>query len=205
MEPRTEGDGGTHLGHVPSPEQVAREFLHEGGGVAPQQQTEEIRRRRTWVPPGTATATAAGAVAVLVLLAVLVLVPSRPLSAARAASGLLAHPTHNLVKTSASATTVPLPPPTSVTVDVLNADGSGPARRHNCLSPHAHWIRHQWHRQGTEPDRWQRAIGYLLRPERTTSSRDLGNLADRPPSRRSPAPASPPTTWGSGSPIRGSQ
>ncbi len=128
VEPRTEDDGGTQQGRVPSPEEVAREFLREGGGVAAQERNEESRRRRVRIPAGFATAAGvAGAVAVLVLLAVLMLLPSHPPSAPRATGMALPHSTDSQVNTSPSTTTtVPLPPPASVTVDVLNAYGPGP-------------------------------------------------------------------------------
>ncbi len=128
VEPRTEGDAGTQQGRVPSPEEVAREFLREGGGVAAQERNEESRRRRVRIPAGFATAAGvAGAVAVLVLLAVLMLLPSHPPSARRASGVALPHSTDGQANTLPSTTTtVPLPPPASVTVDVLNAYGPGP-------------------------------------------------------------------------------
>jgi hypothetical protein len=96
---------------VLSPEEVAREFLQEGGDVDPQQRSGEGRRRRVRVLTGFATAAGvAGTVAILVFLALLALRPSHPPSPPRAA---LPNPT------------VPLPPPTSVKVDVLNAFPSG--------------------------------------------------------------------------------
>jgi hypothetical protein len=89
---------------VLSPEEVAREFLQEGGDVDRQQRSEEGRRRRVRILAGFATAAGvAGIVAVLVLLALLALRPSHPPSPPRAA----------------------LPPPASVRVDVLNAFPSG--------------------------------------------------------------------------------
>ena len=129
MEPRTEDDGDTDLGRVVSPEEVAREFLREGGGVARQERNEEGRRRRARIPARVATAAGiAGAVAVLVLLAVVALLPSHPPSAPRATGVALPHPTPAITSTSTttSSSTIPLLPPASVTVDVLNAYGSGP-------------------------------------------------------------------------------
>lgn len=103
MGPRTEDDSDTQ-GRVLSPEEVAREFLQQGGDVDRQQRSEEGRRRRSRILTGFATAAGvAGTVAVLVLLALLALLPSHPPSAPRAA----------------------LPPPNSVKVDVLNAFPSG--------------------------------------------------------------------------------
>jgi hypothetical protein len=106
VEPRTEDNSSTER-RVLSPEEVAREFLREGADVDRQERKEEGRRRRVRILAGFATA--AGVVvmvAVLVLLAVLALLPSHPPSPPRAA-------------------TVPLPPPTSVKVDVVNAYPSG--------------------------------------------------------------------------------
>lgn len=58
------------------------------------------------------------------------LLPSHPPSAPRASGVALPHPTDSLANTSTSttttSTTVTLLPPASVTVDVLNAYGSGP-------------------------------------------------------------------------------
>jgi len=89
---------------VLSPEEVAREFLQEGGDVDRPQRSEEGRRRRVRILTGFATAAGvAGTVAILVFLALLALRPSHPPSPPRAA----------------------LPPPTSVKVDVLNAFPSG--------------------------------------------------------------------------------
>ena len=127
MEPRTEDDGGTHLGRVLSPEEVAREFLREGGGVARPERNGEGQGRRARIPAGVATAAGvAVAVAVLVLLAVLMLLPSHPPSAPRATGVASPHSTNSRVITSPSITTTTLPPPASVKVDVLNAYGSGP-------------------------------------------------------------------------------
>jgi hypothetical protein len=96
---------------VASPEEVAREFLQEGGNIDRQQRSEEGRRRRVRILTGFATAAGvAGTVAILVFLALLALRPSHPPSPPRAA---LPHPT------------VPLPPPTAVKVDVINAFPSG--------------------------------------------------------------------------------
>jgi LytR cell envelope-related transcriptional attenuator len=132
VEPRAEGEDDTQVGRPLSPEEVAREFLREGGGVAREERIEEVRlRRRVRIPARVATAAGiAGAVAVLVLLAVVALLPSHPPSPPRAAGGALPQPTDSPVVTSPSTatttTTVTLPPPASVTVVVLNAYGSSP-------------------------------------------------------------------------------
>jgi len=130
--PPTDGDTGAPPRHVPSPEERAREFLRgggstQGGGVAPQQRNQGVRRRPVRIPRGVGTAAGiVAALAVLALLTALMLLPSHPPSAPRVPSGKPTHPTHGRPSTSASTISNTLPPPASVKVDVLNAYGSAP-------------------------------------------------------------------------------
>ena len=113
VEPRSEDDSGTRK-RVLSPEEVAREFLQEGGHFDRHGRREDSRRRRVRILAGFATAAGVLAtVAVLALLAVVALLPSHPPSPPRTPGAASPHPT------------VPLPPPTSVRVDVLSAYPSG--------------------------------------------------------------------------------
>jgi hypothetical protein len=115
-----EDDRGTDPGRLLSSEKVASEFIREGGGAAPQKQSAEGRPARAWFPFGWATgAGVVAAVVALVLLGLLTL-PDRPPTSPRASK-----PTEHSGKTSIPATSATsLPPTSSVTVELLNADGS---------------------------------------------------------------------------------
>ena len=114
-----EDDRGTDPGHSLSAEDAAREFS-EGGGAALQEQRAEGRPPRVRLPFGWATG--AGVVAALVALVLLVFLalPHRPSTSPRAST-----PADHSAKLSIPATSATtLPPNSSVTVELLNADGS---------------------------------------------------------------------------------
>jgi hypothetical protein len=116
-----ENDRGAASGPVLSPEEVAREFLREGGGAAPQEDSAEDWPRRVRIPYSLVTGAAViCAVVVLALLVFLILIPDRPASSPGASK-----PTPHSGRTSTPATANPLPPTSSVRVDLLNAYQSG--------------------------------------------------------------------------------
>jgi hypothetical protein len=121
VEPPAESNGGTPQKRVLTPEEVAREFLREGGVVTVEERNAEGRPRHARTPSRIAIgAGVACAVLVLALLAFLILLLNRspsPLSASK--------PTHGLKRSTPATNTNSLPPTSSVRVDVLTADGSG--------------------------------------------------------------------------------
>jgi hypothetical protein len=115
-----EDDRGTVPGRVVSPEEEAREFIREGEGAALQEQSAESRPLRVRFPFGWATGAGVVAAVVALVLLVFLALPHGPPTSPGASS-----PTDHSVKTSIPATSATsLPPTSSVTVELLNADGS---------------------------------------------------------------------------------
>ena len=115
-----EDDRGTDPGRLLPPEEVAREFIREGGGAALQEQSAEGRPLRVRFPFDWATGAGVVAAVVALVLLVLLALPHLPPTSPRASK-----PTEHSGKTSIPATSATsLPPTSSVTVEVLNADGS---------------------------------------------------------------------------------
>jgi hypothetical protein len=115
-----EDDRGTDDARLLSPEEVAREFVREGGGAAPQEQTAEDRPLRVRFPSAWATGAGVVAAVVAIVLLVLLALPHGPPTSSRASQ-----PTEHSGKTPMPATgATSLPPTSSVTVEVFNADGS---------------------------------------------------------------------------------
>ena len=115
-----EDDRGTDPGRLLPPEEVAREFIREGGGAALQEQSAESRPLRVRFPFDWATGAGVVAAVVALVLLVLLALPHLPPTSPRAST-----PTEHSGKTSIPATSATsLPPTSSVTVEVLNADGS---------------------------------------------------------------------------------
>ena len=115
-----EDDRGTVSGRELSPEEVAREFIREGGGAARQEQSAESRPLRVRLPFGWATGAGVVAAVVALVLLVFLALPHGSPTSPRAST-----PTDNSGKTSIPATSATsLPPTSSVTVELLNADGS---------------------------------------------------------------------------------
>ena len=115
-----EDDRGTDPGRLLPPEEVAKEFIREGGGAALPEQSAEGRPLLVRFPFGWATGAGVVAAAVALVLLVLLVLPHRPPSSPRAST-----PNEHSGKTSIPATSATsLPPTSSVTVEVLNADGS---------------------------------------------------------------------------------
>jgi hypothetical protein len=124
-----EGEPGRRDTGVLSPEEVARNFLRHGGGPDPRTRRTRPPRRNLRAAATTA-AVVVGAGAVLAGLAAFTLLPngqSNPPSAqARSHPPVGAQTTTSTTSTSTSTTsTVPLLANDAVTVDVLNAYGSG--------------------------------------------------------------------------------
>jgi LytR cell envelope-related transcriptional attenuator len=123
-----EGDPGRRDTRVLSPEEVARNFLRQGD---PDPRTRRIRPpRRNLRAAATTAAVAVGAGAVLAGLAAFILLPNGqanpPSAQARSHPPVGAQTTTSTSTTSTSTTsTVPLLAHDAVTVDVLNAYGSG--------------------------------------------------------------------------------
>jgi hypothetical protein len=115
-----EDDRGTDPGRLLSPEEAAREFTRERGGAALQEESAEGRPLRVRFPFGWATGAGVVAAVVALVLLVLLTLPDRPPTSPRASK-----PTEHSGKTSIPATSATsLPPTSSVTVELLNADGS---------------------------------------------------------------------------------
>jgi hypothetical protein len=122
----SERQGGRHDTNVLTPEEVARNFLRLRGGAIHDPRTQPSRRPRRNTRSAAATiAVVIVAVAVLAGLAVLTLSPNKQ-ARPPAAQARLHNPAAGAATTSPSTTTiVPLLAPSAVTIDVLNAYGSG--------------------------------------------------------------------------------
>ena len=114
-------DRGTDPGRVLSPEEATGKFIGEDGGAVLKEHGAEGQPRRVGIRLGWATgAGVVAAVLALLLLVLLVLLPHSPPTFPPSSK-----PTDHPGKTSIPATSAnSLPPTSSVTVELLNADGS---------------------------------------------------------------------------------